>query len=159
MTISQLDELSVVPMPSADVASSLGQLLADTYTLYLKTQNFHWNVTGIHFPILHKMFEEQYLELAVAIDDIAERIRALGYFAPGSYAEFLEITTIPEAYVRISGEDMVTVLAKDHNIVADTSKDVFFNADAAGDQPTAELATSRQNVHEKFAWMLNSTVT
>jgi starvation-inducible DNA-binding protein len=138
------------------IAHGLSRLLADTYTLYLKTHNFHWNVTGPMFNTLHLMFETQYDELALAVDLIAERIRALGLPAPGSYREFTKLTTIPESEGSPDALDMVRQLAEGQEAVVRTARSVFPDADAANDQPTADLLTQRMQVHEKNAWMLRS---
>lgn len=138
------------------IAEGLSRLLADTYTLYLKTHNFHWNVTGPMFNSLHTMFEEQYTELAVAVDDIAERIRALGEPAPGSYAAYAKLTEIKEAEGVPSAEEMIRELARDQETVARTARSVFPTAEEANDQSTADLVTQRMQTHEKTAWMLRS---
>lgn len=139
-----------------EIADGLSRLLADTYTLYLKTHNFHWNVTGPMFNTLHTMFEGQYNELALAVDDIAERIRALGFPAPGSYAAYSELSSIPEAEGVPAANDMISQLAEGQETVARTAREVFDAADGANDQPTADLLTQRMNLHEKNAWMLRS---
>jgi starvation-inducible DNA-binding protein len=136
--------------------AGLARLLAETYTLYLKTHNFHWNVTGPHFGSLHTMFEAQYTELALAVDEIAERIRALGERAPGSYTEFAALATVPEASGRPSALEMVESLAADNETVGRAATDVFAVAADIGDQPTCDLAVRRQQVHEKTAWMLTA---
>ena len=138
------------------VAEGLSHLLADSYTLYLKTHKFHWNVTGPMFQTLHLMFETQYTELATAVDSIAERIRALGFFAPGSYAEFAKLSSIKEETGVPEWRDMVAQLVEGHETVARTAREVFQLADKASDQPTADLATQRMQAHEKTAWMLRS---
>jgi starvation-inducible DNA-binding protein len=138
------------------IAAGLSRLLADTYTLYVKTHNFHWNVTGPLFNTLHQMFEQQYTELATAVDEIAERIRALGFPAPGSYAQFGDLTSIKEETGVPSAEEMIAQLAKDQEIVARTAREVFPVADRANDEPTADLLTQRMQIHEKTAWMLRS---
>ena len=138
------------------IAQGLSRLLADTYTLYLKTHNFHWNVTGPMFNTLHLMCETQYDELALAADLIAERIRALGLPAPGSYREFTKLTTIPESEGSPDALDMVRQLAEGQEAVVRTARSVFPDADVANDQPTADLLTQRMQVHEKNAWMLRS---
>jgi starvation-inducible DNA-binding protein len=138
------------------IAAGLSRLLADTYTLYVKTHNFHWNVTGPLFNTLHQMFEQQYTELATAVDEIAERIRALGFPAPGSYAQFGDLTSIKEETGVPSAEEMIAQLAKDQEIVARTAREVFPVADRADDEPTADLLTQRMQIHEKTAWMLRS---
>jgi starvation-inducible DNA-binding protein len=139
-----------------EIADHLSTLLADSYSLYLKTHNFHWNVTGPLFNTLHAMFEQQYTELAVAVDDIAERIRALGVKAPGSYREFGERTSIPEANGDESAEDMIRALVEGQEAVVRTARQAFPTADSADDEPTADLLTQRMQVHEKNAWMLRS---
>ena len=139
-----------------DIAQGLARLLADSYTLYLKTHNYHWNVTGPLFNTLHQMFEEQYTELAVAIDDIAERIRALGEHAPGSYQAYSELTEIEEEVGEPSAEEMILRLLKGQETVARTARSVIAAAEAANDEPTADLLTQRMQVHEKNAWMLRS---
>jgi len=140
------------------IADGLSRLLADTYTLYLKTHNFHWNVTGPMFNTLHLMFETQYTELATAVDEIAERIRALGVAAPGSYAQFAERTSIKEETGVPAAEDMIAQLVKDQETVARTARSVFPTADEVGDEPTADLLTQRMQIHEKTAWMLRSMI-
>jgi starvation-inducible DNA-binding protein len=140
------------------IAEGLSRLLADTYTLYLKTHNFHWNVTGPQFNSLHLMFEGQYTELALAVDLIAERIRALGEPAPGSYSAFAKLSTIKEADGVPNATDMVRILAEDQLAVVRTARSVFPLADAARDEPTADLLTQRMQVHEKTAWMLRANL-
>ncbi len=141
-----------------EIAGGLSRLLADTYTLYLKTHNFHWNVTGPMFNTLHLMFEQQYTELATAVDEIAERIRALGEAAPGSYSQYAELSSIREETGVPSAEDMIRQLVADQEAVARTARSVFPAAEAASDEPTADLLTQRMQVHEKTAWMLRSMV-
>ena len=138
------------------IADGLSRLLADTYTLYLKTHNFHWNVTGPMFNTLHLMFEGQYNELALAVDAIAERIRALGVHAPGSYKDFAKLSSIPEADGVPAAEEMIRQLVQGQEAVARTAREVFSAADDANDQPTADLLTQRLQTHEKTAWMLRS---
>jgi starvation-inducible DNA-binding protein len=138
------------------VAEGLSRLLADTYTLYLKTHNFHWNVEGPLFNTLHLMFETQYTELALAVDLIAERIRALGERAPGSYREFAELATVADPQGRPAALEMIGQLARDQETVVRTARQVFALADEAGDQPSADLLTQRMQVHEKTAWMLRA---
>ncbi|RFA24787.1 DNA starvation/stationary phase protection protein [Alkalilimnicola ehrlichii] len=138
------------------IAEGLGRLLADTYTLYLKTHNFHWNVTGPLFNTLHLMFEEQYTELATAVDEIAERIRALGFPAPGSYREFSGLTSIEEASGQPEAEEMIRQLVRDQETVVRTARSLLPVASEVHDEPTVELLTSRMQVHEKSAWMLRS---
>ncbi len=141
-----------------EIAGGLSRLLADTYTLYLKTHNFHWNVTGPMFNTLHLMFEQQYTELATAVDEIAERIRALGEPAPGSYSQYADLSSIREETGVPSAEDMIRQLVADQEAVVRTARSVFPAAEAASDEPTADLLTQRMQVHEKTAWMLRSMV-
>jgi len=138
------------------IAAGLSKLLADSYTLYLKTHNYHWNVTGPMFNTLHVMFEQHYTELATAVDEIAERIRALGVKAPGTYREFAALTSIDEASGNESAEDMIRQLVVGQEAVVRTAREVFPAADAANDEPTADLLTQRMQIHEKNAWMLRS---
>ena len=140
------------------IAEGLSRLLADTYTLYLKTHNFHWNVTGPQFNSLHLMFEGQYTELALAVDLIAERIRALGEPAPGSYSAFAKLASIKEADGVPEAAEMVRILAEDQLAVVRTARSVFPLADAPHDEPTADLLTQRMQVHEKTAWMLRANL-
>ena len=141
----------------AAIAQGLSKLLADTYTLYLTTHNFHWNVTGPMFNTLHAMFMGQYTELWNAVDPIAERIRSLGHRAPGSYAEFVKLTGIADAPTETPhAMDMVRTLVQGHEAVARTARELFPVADKAGDEPTADLLTQRLTVHEQTAWMLRS---
>jgi starvation-inducible DNA-binding protein len=139
-----------------EIAQGLSKLLADTYTLYLKTHNFHWNVTGPMFRTLHLMFEEQYNELALAVDLIAERIRALGFPAPGTYREFAALSSIGEEDGVPSAEDMIRKLVEGQEAVVRTARSLFSTVDQANDEPTADLLTQRMQVHEKTAWMLRS---
>ena len=138
------------------IADGLSRLLADSYTLYLKTHNYHWNVTGPQFNTLHLMFEGQYTELATAVDEIAERIRALGIKAPGSYRDFSTMTSIEEASGNESAEEMTRQLAIGQETIVRTAREIFPAADAANDEPTADLLTQRMQIHEKNAWMLRS---
>jgi starvation-inducible DNA-binding protein len=141
----------------AAIAAGLSKLLADTYTLYLTTHNFHWNVTGPMFNTLHAMFMTQYTELWNAVDPIAERIRALGHAAPGSYAQFGKLSSIADAPATPpKAMEMVRILVQGHEAVARTARSVFPLADKADDQPTADLLTQRLDIHEKTAWMLRS---
>jgi starvation-inducible DNA-binding protein len=141
----------------AAIAQGLSQLLADTYTLYLTTHNFHWNVTGPMFNTLHAMFMAQYTELWNAADPIAERIRSLGHIAPGSYAQFGKLSSIKDAPATPpKAMDMVAILVEGHEAVARTARRVFPLADKANDEPTADLLTQRLTVHEQTAWMLRS---
>ncbi|MCG8597912.1 MAG: DNA starvation/stationary phase protection protein [Kiloniellales bacterium] len=138
------------------IAEGLSRVLADSYTLYLKTHNFHWNVTGPMFQTLHTMFELQYTELATAVDEIAERIRALGQPAPGSYQQFAKLSKVTEETGTPSAEEMIRQLVEAHETVARTARSVFPTAEAASDEPTADLLTQRLQIHEKTAWMLRS---
>ncbi len=141
----------------AAIAGGLSKLLADTYTLYLTTHNFHWNVTGPMFNTLHLMFMGQYTELWNAVDPVAERIRSLGHAAPGSYAQFGRLSSIddvPETPPKAL--EMVAILVKGHEAVARTARSIFPIADKANDEPTADLLTQRLTVHEQTAWMLRS---
>jgi starvation-inducible DNA-binding protein len=140
------------------IADGLSGLLADTYTLYLKTHNFHWNVKGPMFNSLHLMFEAQYMELALAVDEIAERIRALGLPAPGSYREFAALTMLAEAKGGEKAMDMVQTLAADHEAISTRARGIFAVIESANDQPSADLLTRRMELHEKTAWMLRSTL-
>ncbi len=139
-----------------EIASGLSKLLADSYTLYLKTHNFHWNVEGPQFNMLHLMFEQHYTELAMAVDEIAERIRALGIKAPGSYSAYAELTSIDEASGEESAEQMIRQLVFGQEAVVRTARSALKPAAAAGDEPTADLLTQRMQIHEKNAWMLRS---
>ena len=141
----------------AAIAAGLARLLADTYTLYLTTHNFHWNVTGPMFNTLHTMFMAQYTELWTAVDPVAERIRSLGHPAPGSYAQFGALASIPDAPgTPPKALAMVKILVEGHEAVARTARSIFPLADKAGDEPTADLLTQRLTVHEQTAWMLRS---
>ena len=149
-------EIGIKPQDRKAIAQGLSHLLADTYTLYLKTHNFHWNVKGPMFQTLHLMFETQYNELALAVDAIAERIRALGYPAPGSYAEYSKLSSIKEAKGVPAATKMIAELVAGQEAVARTARKVFPVAEKASDEPTADLLTQRMQVHEKTAWMLRS---
>lgn len=159
-TVAQISDIPVnIGIPEdqrREIAEGLSRLLADTYTLYLKTHNFHWNVTGPMFNTLHLMFETQYTELATAVDMIAERIRSLGFPAPGSYAAYAALSSIPEAEGVPSAEDMIRQLAEGQETVVRTAREVFPAADEANDESTADLLTQRMQLHEKNAWMLRS---
>jgi starvation-inducible DNA-binding protein len=160
------EEVIVMPNSAIDIgipessrqqiAEGLSRVLADTYTLYLKTHNYHWNVTGPMFQTLHLMFETHYNELALAVDVVAERIRALGHFAPGSYRAYASLSSIPEAEGVPAATVMVRDLVVGHETVAKTARSVFPAAEAAQDQATMDLLTQRLQVHEKTAWMLRS---
>ena len=138
------------------IADGLSRLLADTYTLYLKTHNFHWNVTGPMFQTLHLMFETQYTELAEAVDLLAERIRALGFPAPATYKEFLQLSSIKEDEGVPNAQQMIRSLVEGQEAVVRTARSIFPIVERANDQPTADLITERMQVHEKTAWMLRS---
>lgn len=139
------------------IAEGLKYLLADTYTLYLKTHNFHWNVTGPQFNSLHLMFEKQYNEIWTAVDEIAERIRALGFFVPASYQAFAKLTSIKEADdALLAAPEMIKQLVIGHESVIRTARSIFPAVDKAFDQPTNDLLTRRMEEHEKTAWMLRS---
>ncbi len=139
-----------------EIAQGLSRLLADTYTLYLKTHNYHWNVTGPMFQTLHTMFETQYTELALAVDLIAERIRALGVPAPGTYAEFGKLSAVKEDSDGPKATDMIKRLVDGNETVVRTARSVFPAAEQAKDEASADLLTQRMQVHEKTAWMLRS---
>ena len=138
------------------IAAGLSRLLADSYTLYLKTHNYHWNVTGPMFNSLHTMFEAQYDELALAVDEVAERIRTLGAYAPGSFSEFAAMTDLEEAKPGTGAEEMIRQLADDQLKVAAAAEALATAADEAGDDVTTDLGIRRQEVHQKNAWMLRS---
>ncbi len=138
------------------IAAGLARLLADSYTLYLKTHNYHWNVEGPMFNTLHTLFETQYQELAAAVDEIAERIRALGVKAPGSYSEFAKIASVEEAKGGESAEEMLRQLVLGQEAVVRTAREIFPVVDKSHDEPTADLLTQRMQTHEKNAWMLRS---
>ncbi|HKY90434.1 MAG TPA: Dps family protein [Nevskiaceae bacterium] len=139
-----------------DIADGLSRLLADEYTLYLKTHNFHWNVTGPMFNTLHLMFEQHYNESALAVDTVAERIRALGFPAPGTYSAYAKLSSIEETEGVPDAQEMIRLLVKGHEACAKTARSLFPYADDAQDEPTADLLTQRMQVHEKTAWMLRS---
>ena len=138
------------------IASGLSRLLADSYTLYLKTHNYHWNVTGPQFSTLHTLFETHYTELAIAVDEIAERIRALGHRAPGSYREFAALSSIAEDNDEPNARQMIERLVAGQEAVARTARSVVPITDEANDEPSADLLTQRMQIHEKNAWMLRS---
>ncbi len=138
------------------IAEGLSKLLADSYTLYLKTHNYHWNVEGPLFNTLHLMFEEHYTELATAVDEIAERIRALGVKAPGSYSAYSALASVTEAEGDESAEEMIRQLVVGQETVVRTAREAFAAAEEASDEPTADLLTQRMQIHEKNAWMLRS---
>ncbi len=140
------------------IANGLAHLLADSYSLYLKTHNFHWNVTGPMFSTLHLMFETHYTELSLAVDLIAERIRALGFVAPGSYSEFGKLTKVKEHAGDTNATDMIKFLIEAHEVVINTAREILPAADKANDQVTMDLLTQRLQVHEKTVWMLRSLI-
>lgn len=139
-----------------EIAQSAATLLADSYALYLKTHNYHWNVTGPMFNSLHTMFQAQYEELALAVDDVAERIRTLGAYAPGSFREFGELSNLADGTEGTSAVQMIDQLAADQILVAESARKLGEVAEAAGDDVTVDLAIRRQDVHQKNAWMLRS---
>jgi len=149
---------AVKTSPSQKIADELTHFLADTYALYLKTQNFHWNVKGPHFYSLHKMFEEQYQELAAAVDEIAERIRALGSYTPASFSQFASLSSLKEATSEINAENMIQKLLKDHEAMMNHSAMIITKAQKVHDESTADLLIQRQKAHEKTAWMLKSSL-
>ena len=155
-------EMKTMPLPTVPdkdvqrVADALSNVLADTFILYLKTHNFHWNVTGPMFGTLHSMFEEQYNELWLAVDAIAERIRSLGFIAPGSYGEFTKLTYLQESPAAMNATEMIAELLRDHETTARTARSALAVARMALDAPTEDLLTQRLAAHEKAAWMLRS---
>jgi len=156
-TSPQAIHIGIDEADRAAIATGLSKVLADTYTLYLTTHNFHWNVTGPMFNTLHQMFMQQYTELWNAVDPIAERIRALGHWAPGSYAQFKSLASLDDApSTPPKALDMIRILMAGHEAVARTARGTFPLADRANDQPTADLLTQRLDIHEKTAWMLRS---
>ncbi len=140
------------------IAGGLKRLLADSYTLYLQTHNFHWNITGHRFRELHLMFEEHYTELAVAVDDIAERIRTLGEVAPGTYKQFAQLSSIEEVEVVPSAEEMIRILLESHEKVVKTCREVLEDAQEGSDESSIALISDRMRVHEKTAWMLRASL-
>ena len=140
------------------IVAGLHVLLVNSYTLYLKTHNYHWDMTGPMFNTLHLMFEQQYTELAAAVDQIAERIRALGAFAPGSYTEYARLTSIPEDETVPDAETMIKNLVAGQETLARKARDVMATVGESRDEPTADLLTQRMQVHEKNAWMLRSLI-
>lgn len=149
-------DIGIAKKDRKKITEGLSRLLADSYTLYLMTHNFHWNVTGPMFNTLHLMFETQYNELALAVDAIAERIRALGEPAPGTYAAFAGLTRLQEPEGVPSADEMIRQLVKGQEAVVKTARELMPLADKADDEPTADLLTQRMQVHEKTAWMLRS---
>jgi starvation-inducible DNA-binding protein len=151
-----LIDIGIAESDRTEIADGLSRLLADTYTLYLKTHNYHWNVTGPMFQSLHLMFETQYTELALAVDQIAERIRTLGVRAPASYREFATLSSITEDDDQPDATEMIRRLVQGQEAVVRTARSIFPVVDAAHDEPTADLLTQRMQIHEKTAWMLRS---
>ena len=149
-------DIGITTEDRAKIAEALSQTLADSYLLYLKTHNFHWNVTGKMFQPLHSIFEEQYTELWNALDDIAERIRALGHFAPGTYARYTELSSIKEEPGVPEWKEMIRQLVEGQETVIRTARKAFRIADEAGDQPSAGMLSDRMEIHVKNAWMLRS---
>lgn len=149
-------DIGIPEQQRVDIARSLGNVLADSYTLYVKTHNFHWNVTGPMFQTLHELFEVQYTELATAIDEIAERIRALGEYAPGSFKQFSELSQIEEETGVPGSNDMIRQLVIGQEAVVRSARAALKIADEANDDPTVDLMTQRMQIHEKNAWMLRS---
>jgi starvation-inducible DNA-binding protein len=149
-------DIGIAEKERVAISQGLSHLLADTYTLYLKTHNFHWNVTGPHFQTLHLMFETHYTELAQAVDVIAERIRALGSPAPGTYAQFVKLSSIKEESEIPKATDMIRLLVEGHEAVIRTARNLFPQAQESNDEATADLLTQRIQTHEKTAWMLRS---
>ena len=149
-------DIGIANEDRTNIAGGLKRLLADSYTLYLQTHNFHWNVTGPQFRELHLMFEEHYTELATAVDEIAERIRTLDVFAPGTYKAFAELSSITEVEDIPSAGDMVSILTRNHEQVVKTCRSVLKIAQDADDESTAALVSDRMRVHEKTAWMLRA---
>lgn len=154
--MSQAIDIGISPEDRKNIADGLSRVLADTYTVYLRTHNFHWNVTGPMFQTLHLMFMTQYNELWTATDLIAERIRALGFPAPGTYSAFGKLTSIKEIDGVPKAQEMIRLLVEGNEAVARTARSVFPIVEKANDQPTADLLTQRMQVHEKTAWMLRS---
>jgi len=149
-------DIGIADKERKKIADGLSRLLADTYTLYLKTHNYHWNVEGPMFQTLHTMFETQYTELALAVDLIAERIRALGHYAPGSYAQYAKLSSIKEVTGVPGAQDMIKDLVKGNEAVSKTARELFPVVEKSADEPTADLLTQRMQIHEKTAWMLRS---
>jgi len=149
-------DIGITKKDREKIADGLSHLLADSFTLYLKTHNFHWNVTGPMFNTLHVMFMDQYTELWNALDMIAERIRALGVAAPGSFSEFAKLTVIKESEGTLSATEMIKQLVAGQEAVTKTARSIFPIVDKAGDEPTADLLTQRMQIHERNAWMLRS---
>lgn len=149
-------DIGIAKQDREAIAQGLKKLLADSYTLYLQTHNFHWNVEGPQFRELHLMFEEHYTELALAVDEIAERIRTLGVFAPGTYKAFAKLSAIKEVEDVPSASDMVSILTTGHEQVVKTCREVLKTAQDADDESSAAVISDRMRVHEKTAWMLRA---
>lgn len=156
MSLAPPVDIGIPADQRAQIAEGLGRVLADSTVLYAKTHGFHWNVTGPMFNTLHLMFMEQYTELWTALDEIAERIRALGHKAPFGGSIYRDLSSIPESQGVPAAMDMVRELVGGHEAIAKTIRAVFATADEANDQPTADLLTQRLQIHEKTAWMLRS---
>ena len=149
-------DIGIPEKERARIAEGLSKLLADTFTLYLTTHNFHWNVKGPMFQTLHLMFEAQYNELWLALDAIAERIRALGFAAPGTYSQYAKLSSIQETQGVPEAKEMIRILVSGQEAVSRTARKIFPVVDKSSDEPTADLLTQRMQVHEKTAWMLRS---
>ncbi|HUH38258.1 MAG TPA: Dps family protein [Spongiibacteraceae bacterium] len=149
-------DIGISEQDRSAIADGMGRLLADSYTLYLKTHNFHWNVTGPMFQTLHLMFETQYTELAQAVDEIAERIRALGFPAPGTYSDYAKLTSIKETAGVPEAKEMIRLLVEGHEAVVRTARSLYPALEKASDEATSDLVTQRIQLHEKTAWMLRS---
>ena len=156
MTSRMKIDIGIDDAARAAIADGLGRLLADSYSLYLQTHNFHWNVTGPMFQTLHVMFESQYTELATAVDHVAERIRSLGFPAPATYAEFTRLSSITNVDGVPRADEMIRMLVDGQQTVVRTARSLFPVVEAAGDEATADLLTQRIQLHEKTAWMLRS---
>lgn len=156
MKISTSIDIGISEADRTDIAAGLSRLLADTYTLYLQTHNFHWNVTGPMFQTLHVMFETHYTEMAIAVDSIAERIRSLGLPAPGTYSEFINLGSIEEVAGVPKAKEMIQLLVHGHESVVRTARSVYPVVEKAADEASADLLTQRIQLHEKTAWMLRS---
>jgi len=156
MKISTTIDIGISEADRIDIAAGLSRLLADTYTLYLQTHNFHWNVTGPMFQTLHVMFETHYTEMAIAVDSIAERIRSLGLPAPGTYGDFIKLSSIKEVDGVPKAKEMIQLLVHGHESVVRTARSVYPVVEKAADEASADLLTQRIQLHEKTAWMLRS---
>ncbi len=157
-SVSKQADIGISEAAKQTIVEGLSRLLADTYTLYLKTHNFHWNVTGPRFRSLHMMFEEQYTELATAVDKIAERIRTLGSPAPGTYNEYASLSSIEETQGVPDAETMIRLLAEGNEAVVRTARSISPIAAEADDEVTVDLLVERMEIHEKAAWMLRSSL-